>query len=83
MRYLAHENHDFPGIRNALTVYFALDKRGQNMQQPLTQAERNARLAASNKKRGLVQVKIWIPVERSQELRDIAARMREQLEMKL
>lgn len=42
-----------------------------------TQSERTARLKEANKKRGLVQVSVWIPIGRRQELKDLAKKWRE------
>ena len=43
-----------------------------------TQPERTARLKEANKKRGLVQMSVWIPKERRQELKDLAEKWREE-----
>ena len=45
-----------------------------------TQVERNETLQANNAKKGLVQVKVWIPEDRREEFLELAAKMREEKE---
>jgi len=43
-----------------------------------TQLDRNRRLQDSNRKKGLVQVKVWIPESRVDDLKELAAKWRKQ-----
>ena len=43
----------------------------------MTNAERQARFREQQRERGLVQVLVWVPAERADELRQIAETMRE------
>lgn len=50
-----------------------LDKR---LQMTSTQPERTARLKASNAKKGLKQVTVWVPCERVEDVKALAAKWR-------
>jgi hypothetical protein len=45
---------------------------------PMTDAEKQARLRERNDKKGLVQVKLWIPAKKREELHALAAKWRDQ-----
>lgn len=49
-------------------------------QQPMTNAERQARFREQQRERGLTQVNEWVPEHRKDELREIAKKMREEKE---
>ena len=55
-----------------------LEKLNRLLDMNKTQSQRTARLKASNAKKGLVQVSVWIPAERAAELKAQALAWRQE-----